>query len=161
MAQWHYGENGQHFGPVDENGIRQAIAAGAVLPHTLVWREGMTDWLPLSQVSELVGPAPMAAPMPYSYPQGPYVVPYAPSSGLAIASMVCGIVSLFMCYFAILGAIPAVICGHLALVRIKESPLPMSGRGMAIAGLVLGYTWIGLTIVGAIAIAFSIASSSP
>ncbi|MFD0895151.1 DUF4190 domain-containing protein [Luteolibacter ambystomatis] len=155
MAHWHYGENGQHFGPVDENGIRQAIAAGAVQPHTLVWREGMPDWLPLSQVSELVGPVPVAVP----YPQAPYgAVPYVPSSGLAIASMVCGIVSLFLCYFAILGAIPAVICGHLALTRIKESPIPMGGRGMAIAGLVLGYTWIGLTIVAAIAISFAVST---
>jgi len=155
MAQWHYGENGQHYGPVDENGIRQAIATGAVQPHTLVWREGMPNWLPLSQVPELAAPAAV-------YPQGaygaPYGVPYIPTNGLAIASMVCGIVSIFLCWLAAAGAIPAVICGHMALARIKESPVPMGGRGMALAGLILGYIWIGLSVIGIAAFAFSIAT---
>ncbi|MGC4016669.1 MAG: GYF domain-containing protein [Luteolibacter sp.] len=149
MAQWHYGENGQQHGPVDENGIRQAIASGLVQPQTLVWREGMPNWLPLSQVAELGGPS-------SAYQQSPYVTPYAPTNGLAIASMVCGIVSIFMCWVHILGAIPAVICGHMALARINESPVPMGGRGMAIAGLILGYLCIAATLGGILFFVFSI-----
>ena len=46
-------------------------------------------------------------------------------------------------FFAIL----AVICGHLALSKIKESSGTLIGRGMAIAGLVLGYVGIAIALV--------------
>ncbi|BCU77689.1 GYF domain-containing protein [Luteolibacter sp. LG18] len=163
MAQWHYGENGQQHGPVDDDGIRQAIASGQVHAQTMVWREGMPNWLPLAQVPELAYPAaPMGyqqTPYPYAMPYG--VVPTAPTSGLAIASMVCGIVGFCMCWLAVLGGIPAVICGHMALSRINESEVPMGGRGMAIAGLILGYIAIGLSVIGLAFIGFSIASGTP
>ena len=55
----------------------------------------------------------------------------ARTSGLAIASMVLGIVWIFW-----LGSILAVIFGHVALSQIKRSMGALSGRGMAIAGLV-------------------------
>jgi prepilin-type processing-associated H-X9-DG protein len=42
----------------------------------------------------------------------------------------------------LLAAIPAVITGHMALGRIKRSAGALGGRGLAIAGLVLGYTSI-------------------
>ena len=66
------------------------------------------------------------------------------SSGLAIASLVCGI-----CGF-ILGpliGIPALITGHIALSKIKKSGGIIHGRGMAIAGLILGYISIVLTLL--------------
>lgn len=57
------------------------------------------------------------------------------SSGLAIASLVCGI-----CGFILgLTVIPALITGHIALSKIKKSGGIIHGRGMAIAGLILGY----------------------
>jgi hypothetical protein len=70
-----------------------------------------------------------------------------PTNGLAIASLVAGI---FMC----IGSIPAVIMGHLALNRINRSGGAQGGRGIAIAGIILG--WAGtafllLIVIGAIA----------
>jgi Domain of unknown function (DUF4190) len=56
------------------------------------------------------------------------------TSGLAIASLVLGIVWLFW-----IGSILAVIFGHIALNRIKASRGMIEGKGLAIAGLVLGY----------------------
>src|SRR5205823_14978879 len=56
------------------------------------------------------------------------------TSGLAIASMVLGIVWVFW-----VGSLLAVIFGHVALSQIKRSVGTLGGRGMAIAGLVLGY----------------------
>ncbi|HEY8961436.1 MAG TPA: GYF domain-containing protein [Luteolibacter sp.] len=149
MTHWFYGENGLQFGPVDDAGIRQLIASGRVTPATLVWREGMTEWLPLARVPEL-----SRSIVPY----GPY---YAspPTSGLAIASMVCGLVGFLLCYFCALLGIPAVICGHMALKQMNESSLPMSGRGMALTGLILGYLWIGLSLLAIFAIAFGAISS--
>lgn len=60
------------------------------------------------------------------------------TSGLAVASLVLGILSLFGA--AVCGApIAAVICGHLALGQIKRAAGQVGGRGLAIAGLVTGY----------------------
>jgi len=42
-------------------------------------------------------------------------------------------------------SIAAIVLGHLALVDIKRAAGRMAGKGMAIAGLVLGYSGIGLT----------------
>lgn len=64
---------------------------------------------------------------------------------LAIWSLVLGILSL-LC-MGPLAAIPAVICGHKALGRIKQAAGAPPGHGMALAGLILGYVSIGLMIV--------------
>lgn len=71
-------------------------------------------------------------------PQTP--MPKRKTPGVAIASLVCGILS-WVCV-GLLAAIPAVITGHLALGRIKRSAGALAGRGLAIAGLILGYTSI-------------------
>ena len=61
--------------------------------------------------------------------------------GLSIASMCCGIAAFVGLGFFVLPQIAAVILGHLAL---KREP---AGRGMAIAGLVMGYVAIAITVV--------------
>ena len=77
-----------------------------------------------------------------SYPSIP-----TQNSGLATASLVCGITSLL---FSIFTGIPAIICGHKALSKIKKSQGLLGGSGMAIAGLVLGYISIALTLIIAV-----------
>jgi len=59
--------------------------------------------------------------------------------GLAIASLVFSLVGP-------IGCIPAVICGHLALRKIEKGVL-FKGRGLALAGLIIGYIVLGLSIV--------------
>jgi len=54
----------------------------------------------------------------------------ASNQGLAIASMVCGIVS-FVCCLSIIASIPGLILGIISLTKQQ------GGRGMAIAGVVL------------------------
>ena len=66
---------------------------------------------------------------------------------LAIWSFVLALLSLFCC--GGLTAIPAVICGHLALSRIGK-PARKAGRGLAIAGLIIGYlgiVWFLLVLI--------------
>lgn len=81
------------------------------------------------------------------YPMAPGYAPVgvaaAGASKLAIASLVCGIVGLCTGF----ASIAAVICGHMALSQIKKSGGILQGRGMAIAGLVLGYIEIAFIIV--------------
>jgi len=49
-----------------------------------------------------------------------------------------------------LGSILAVIFGHVALSQIQKDP-SIRGRGMAIAGLVLGYVGVGVLLIGIVA----------
>ncbi|MQY03938.1 DUF4190 domain-containing protein [Actinomadura macrotermitis] len=65
------------------------------------------------------------------------------TNGMAIASLVTGIVGLFL--LCGLGSIAAVILGHMALGRIKRTG--EDGRPLAIIGLVLGYLGLLLTIL--------------
>ena len=75
----------------------------------------------------------------------PSPVPSQPKNcGLAIWSLVLGILSL-TCFY-IFTAIPAVICGHTALSRIKRSGGALTGNGLAIGGLVTGYLGIAMSI---------------
>ncbi|MEM9527757.1 MAG: DUF4190 domain-containing protein, partial [Bacteroidota bacterium] len=57
-----------------------------------------------------------------------------PTDGFAIASLVCGILGFFTGITAIL----AIIFGIVALGNIERDPQYLRGRGMAIAGIVLG-----------------------
>jgi hypothetical protein len=75
-----------------------------------------------------------------------------PRNGLSIASLVLGILSFAGC--TVLTAIPAIITGHIARRRAKREPEIYGGRGMALAGLILGYGGIALIIVIGIAAAF-------
>jgi len=70
------------------------------------------------------------------------------SSTLAIWSLVLGILALVFLLVCIgpLFAIPGVICGHMALSRIKRSSGMLTGGGMAVGGLVTGYISIALGV---------------
>jgi hypothetical protein len=61
------------------------------------------------------------------------------TSGLAIASLVFSLIGP-------IGSIPAVICGHIALRKIRKEAT-VKGYGLALAGLIIGYAVLGLSIV--------------
>ena len=71
----------------------------------------------------------------------PPPLPTARNSGMAIASMVLGILWLYW-----IGSILALIFGYIALSQIKQSPL-IQGKGMAIAGVVLGWVGVGFLLL--------------
>ena len=73
----------------------------------------------------------------------------ARTSAQAIWSLILGILS-FLC-FGLFTGIPAVICGHLARSNIKKSQGALTGGGMALAGLILGYIGIVVTTIGIVA----------
>ena len=65
------------------------------------------------------------------------VAPSPKTSGLAIASLVFGIVGI-TCILPVFGAILAIVFGVLALNKINKSGGRITGQGQAIAGIVLG-----------------------
>lgn len=97
----------------------------------------------------------------YSYDQqgGYQMEEQAKGSGMAIASMVCGILSIVLCciwYLSVVLAIVAIVLGIISNVK------KMGGKGMAIAGIVTGAIGIvfsiGLIILVAIGVAAELGS---
>jgi hypothetical protein len=78
--------------------------------------------------------------------------PAAPrkTSGLAITSLVFGILSLFCC--GALAGIPAIIMGHVSRSRIKSSGDTLGGAGLALGGLITGYISLVITLLFTVAI---------
>ncbi len=124
-------------------------------------------------------PAPGHAPQAYGYPAVAQNTPGAapqgypgqaygagaypsypaprPTSGLAVTSLVCALASLVLSWLVIpvLASVAAVITGHMALSRTKADP-SLGGRGMAFAGLIIGYAvlGIGVLVIGIILFSF-------
>lgn len=91
-------------------------------------------------------PRPDPLPVYQAKTYDPHQAGYAPqayavsaSEPLAVWSFVLGLLAL-LCTCGIT-AVPAVICGHVALSKIGN-PARKQGRGLAVAGLVLGYIGI-------------------
>src|SRR5688572_16835346 len=87
---------------------------------------------------------PGAPPPPPQFAYGMPQMPYMPmrTPGTAIASLICGIagVPFSCCCMLISGplAIAAIICGIVALSKVKAEPQVYKGKGLAIAGISLG-----------------------
>ncbi|HMJ89599.1 MAG TPA: RDD family protein [Candidatus Acidoferrum sp.] len=48
---WYYADNGKQTGPVTDEQFQSLLSTGAVRGDTLVWRDGMANWLPYSSVA--------------------------------------------------------------------------------------------------------------
>jgi len=74
-------------------------------------------------------------------PPPPPAYPIQPQQSLAAASMVLGMVSItvgWCCSFGVLTGPIALILGIVALVQNKNDPAKYGGKGLAIAGVVMG-----------------------
>lgn len=156
--QYYFSHDGKtQQGPVSLEQLRQA----GVTLETTVWRDGMSGWAPARDVPEVAevlkasqDAPPAKSTIPASgqptHPHVPHTVGYqqplayghTPSqNGLAIASMILGIISIpAMCGYFVGGLIPgvlAIIFGHIARAQIRRDQ--STGDGMAVAGLCMGY----------------------
>lgn len=169
---WYYAKNGHQNGPVPTEDMIDRVAMGEISPTDLAWCEGMADWLPVSEIPQLkvlppvkddVPAGPTAGPaQPVAYqptvPAAPAATPsyaaagQAPSQGLAIASLVCGILGLIGCcmwFISLPAALAAIVTGHLANSKIKADPQRFTGKGMARTGLITGYLGAICSIIAA------------
>jgi hypothetical protein len=109
----------------------------AEAPQEIVAAEAIVGGEPVEEDVEedlVVEAAPAAAPL---------VSP--PTSNLAVASLVSGIAGLVL--LPIVGGILAIILGYMARREIRERPDEVSGDGLALAGIVLGWISVGLMVV--------------
>ncbi|MFG3604338.1 DUF4190 domain-containing protein [Micromonospora chersina] len=129
---------------------------------------GLDPTRPQPPLPAVVGPyPPVSAPtgayapvpaLPYQgggYPTGMQRLTVQPilTSGMATASLVLGILGVLggWCLFG-LPCVLAVILGHLALRETRDGM--RSGHGMAVAGLVLGYVFVGPMILFTVMVFF-------
>src|SRR4051812_38581665 len=159
--QIHVARGDKELGAFSPDEVRSRLASGELLSTDYGWAEGQTEWTPLETFPGLA-PASPQPPAPSMMPPQARTAAAAsrgatsaaiapaepiPTSGLAIASLVCGILWI--------GALPAVICGHIARSQIKKSGGRLQGSGIALAGLILGYLGMaafGLAFLAALAL---------
>jgi hypothetical protein len=80
---------------------------------------------------------------PIGYPQ--YAVPQA-TNGMSVASLVCSIVGIIPFLFGI-PCVLGIIFGFVGRNQIKQSQGRQKGGGLALAGIIVGFSLIGLFIL--------------
>ena len=58
---WYYAENNERRGPIEDAQFDLLVAQGTIRPDTLVWREGLTNWVRLTESDHRPGVADAAA----------------------------------------------------------------------------------------------------
>jgi hypothetical protein len=166
--QVHVARDGNQIGVFSLEEIRQQLAAGTLTMSDQAWYEGAAGWAPLSTVPGVSGGAAAAAvpaaPMT-TVATAAIAVPQSRTEPLAVVSLIASIAGLlgFCCGFLLFAAIAGIVCGHLALSRIKKDPT-LEGHGLAMAGTVIGYValvgWLAWVVLfGGLAVLQGISES--
>jgi hypothetical protein len=139
------GADGQEYGPVSADVIREWVAQGRANAQTCVLPEGGTEWKTLSQIPELAAFLYAAAPppTPFSVPQ------YRRTNTLAQAGLIMGVLSVTLglcCCYGLPFNLIGVVCSSIALYQIKTDP-QQTGSGVALTGLALSIASLLLGIV--------------
>jgi hypothetical protein len=91
--------------------------------------------------------APYAPYTPYApYGAGPAGAPYGAgrqTNGLAVASLVCSVAGIVPFFFGV-SCVVGIVLGFVALSQIKKTAGGQQGRGLAIAGIVVGFALIAI-----------------
>jgi hypothetical protein len=116
----------------------------------------MTD-VPNDPTQPPATPPPPPPPAPFGPSSGPSGYPSAPTrtNGFAVAALVLGIAQIFLCFIA---TILALVFGYIGRNQIDQSGGTQGGRGLAVAGIVLGWVGVGLLVLYGIVAAISAAS---
>jgi len=122
-------DNGQEYGPVTADIVRQWIREGRAHGRTRVKSEGAADWRLLGDLPEFCGGLRDSTVPPVA----------ARTSGLAITSLVLGICGLLTCG---LTSLIGLILGIVALVKINRSRGTLRGAGFAIAGIAVSAVFV-------------------
>lgn len=111
--------NNKSCGPISLEQLQALAATSSLNATTMIAEVGSQQWSPIGTIIPL-GNLQQAR----------------RNEPLAIWSFVLGLIGLFIC--PLVTSIPAVICGHMAISRMKQNP-QLEGKGFALAGLITGY----------------------
>ncbi len=154
MNYFYADANGQPAGPLPLDQIKSM----GLPPETFVIEENGLEWKALSSIDET--PAQPAPSQPTTHAGTPASnhtsnmvgSPDQPTklSLLALFSLILGIMGFIgscAAPFNLPLAIAAIVCGHLGLLRIKASLGTITGKGLALAGLIIGYISLLFAII--------------
>jgi hypothetical protein len=150
--QIHVARDGKQLGIFSLEEINRQLAAGTLNLSDQAWYEGAAGWAALSTVPGVsVASAPGSAPQisPAPAPGAPMTLaPQRKTEPLAIMALVFGGIGIFgfCCGLFLMAAVAGVVCGHLALSKIKANP-ELEGHGLALSGLIIGYVAIGSWLI--------------
>jgi prepilin-type processing-associated H-X9-DG protein len=125
------GADQKEYGPVPADELRQWVAEGRLDAQSKIRLEGATDWRPLGQLPELAGPlsGKLSVPPPIQAPP-----PVGRTSAMAVSALILGVLGVFTCGgTALLG----LILGIVAMVRVTNSRGALTGKGLALAGVII------------------------
>ena len=148
-----YGYGRMRASDADREGIH-ALLQSAYADGRLSWEEfdarstGLLQAKTYDELGALV--ADLRQPVPVR--PGQYHPAVRPTNTLAVVSMGMGIGQICLWF---VGAIAAIACGHAARRQIRESG--ESGAGMAMTGLVLGYTGLAFWLMAFLSVVAVIA----
>lgn len=141
--QIHVARDGKELGVYSLEEVNRQLAAGSLRLTDQAWYEGAAGWAALSTVPGVsatpstpaaapVSPAVVATPSP--------LVPQRKNEQLAVLSLIFSLLGVcgFCCGLFLASAVAGIVCGHIALSRIKANP-ELEGRNLAVAGLIIGY----------------------
>ncbi len=134
--QWYVGRDGQKSGPYSPDQMRQMAASGQLQPADVVWKKGMADWVPATQVPGLLPPAVAPASGPARRRAG---APPAPRSGGQPPMPT-----------------PAVVSGSAPVAAPQSLPAPGAAAGgsysfgaaFSLANSAFASKWGGLALLG-------------
>ncbi len=128
------GGDGKAYGPVSEAQLREWITAGRVAAQSQVREEGASEWKLLADFPQFQDA--VKVPVPPPMPVGA-----SKTSGLAVTSLVLGILGAFTCG---LTSVFGLITGIVAMVKIKNSRGAVGGNGFALAGTIVSAVFLFL-----------------
>ena len=144
------GADGNEYGPITSEVLRQWITEGRANAQTKVLPEGTTEWKTIAEMPELSSLLPGVVPPPGIAPAPISIAPVPRNNSYAVAGLTLGILSLTVgvcCCYGLPFSVPGIICSSIALSQIKNDPLNQHGKGLAVAGLVLSILSICLGTV--------------
>lgn len=153
MTAGSYGYGSMRATDADRENVRQ-ILQDAHAQGRLSWDEfdsrttALLNAQTYNQLAELTSDLPNRAPgtppvyQPQQFGAQQFAAQRYQTNGMAIAALVCGVAQVFLWFLA---AIPAIVLGHMARKQIRQTG--EQGDGMALAGMILGYIGLALTVL--------------
>lgn len=143
------GADGREYGPVSLERLRQWLNEGRINTQTSVLADGDANWKALGQLPEFAlssgRPSPISAPAPGTFSRPPQF------NAFALTGLILGVFS-FVISFCCCGGMPfnllGLVLSGIGLAQIHQRPEVYTGKGVAIAGLIIS----GLSLLLGIAV---------
>jgi hypothetical protein len=153
------GSDTAEYGPVSAEQLRQWIAEGRLDANTLVKPEGAPDWRPLGTVPEFAALVPPAAPPAFHTVPAPTSGPsHTKTNPMAVTGLVVGGLSLIIgwaCCMAFVLSPAGIVFSMIGLSQINRNPDRQTGKGLAVAGIILSVLGLITTVLFYLLIGFS------